>query len=166
MKKLIKSIEETNCFEPIINNDSEILILGTMPGKTSLFTGQYYADSRNSFWKIIEELYNNNKEFTSYEEKIMCLSNAKIAIWDVFQACNREGSLDSNIKNPTLNNIRALLNQYPSIKKIIFNGKKASKQLIDTIPNVKIEVAPSSSNAFPISFKEKCTIWHECLKKN
>lgn len=36
--------------QPIIDENSEILILGTMPGKESLESEEYYASPNNSFW--------------------------------------------------------------------------------------------------------------------
>ena len=54
---------------PIIDESSEILILGTMPGKESLRSKEYYASPNNSFWKIMKRLFNSNMEFKDYEEK-------------------------------------------------------------------------------------------------
>lgn len=41
------------------------------------------------------------------------------------QACNRNGSLDSNIQNEVPNNIPELLKKFPNIKIICLNGNKA-----------------------------------------
>ena len=43
-------------FPPIIDAQSEILILGSIPGVKSLEKQQYYAHPQNKFWKIIFEL--------------------------------------------------------------------------------------------------------------
>ena len=40
-------------FPPFANSQTEILILGTMPGSASLEKQEYYAHQRNHFWKII-----------------------------------------------------------------------------------------------------------------
>ena len=45
------------CFPPIIDEDSQILIIGTMPSVKSLDKKEYYAHPRNAFWKIISKLY-------------------------------------------------------------------------------------------------------------
>lgn len=102
---------------PIIDESSEILILGTMPGKESLRSKEYYASPNNSFWKIMKRLFNSNMEFKDYEEKISCLKKHHIALWDTLQSCERESSLDSNIKEEEYNDIDGLLNRYPKIKK-------------------------------------------------
>jgi hypoxanthine-DNA glycosylase len=40
-------------FKPISNNQTRVLISGTLPGDQSLLQDQYYANSRNKFWRII-----------------------------------------------------------------------------------------------------------------
>lgn len=56
-------------FAPLIDDHSEIIILGSIPGVKSLEKQQYYAHPQNKFWKIIFELL--HEEFTEdYEERI------------------------------------------------------------------------------------------------
>ena len=40
-------------FEPIVNEKSIVLILGTMPGLASLKTGEYNGHRDNIFWDIM-----------------------------------------------------------------------------------------------------------------
>ena len=47
-------------FDPVIDDQSKIIILGSMPGEESLKKNQYYGNPKNQFWKIIYTLYNNN----------------------------------------------------------------------------------------------------------
>lgn len=149
-------------FPPLIDEEAEILILGTMPGNDSLRLGQYYASSNNSFWKIINALFNENKGFADYKEKEDCLKKNHIALWDVLSSCNREGSADSNIQEEKLNDIEALLKQYPNIKKIVFNGQKAAKSYT---PCIAYAIAESTSNANAKKIDVKIKNWESNLKK-
>lgn len=112
-------------FAPLIDEQTEILIIGTMPGIKSLEEAQYYAHPRNAMWHIISRLYNKNAGFASYQQKTECLLKNRIGMWDNLQYCERCGSLDSNIKNEIPNDFEQLLQQYPKVKKLLFNGQKS-----------------------------------------
>ncbi len=151
-------------FKPVIDNNCKVLILGTMPGARSLEKQEYYGHQRNSFWKIIFSLF-NHKVTEDYEDKKAFLLKHNIALWDVLQACDREGSLDSNIKNPLPNDFRTLFEEHPSIKAIYFNGdpaQKLFKRLIEKnvslkeIPKYRL---PSTSPANATSFEKKLLHW-------
>ncbi len=104
-------------FPPIIDDHSEIIILGSIPGVKSLEKQQYYGHPQNKFWKIIFELL--DEEFTEdYEQRIQILKKHHIALWDVIDSCERKGSLDSEIKNEEANQIEELLEDHPNIKAI------------------------------------------------
>ena len=105
-------------FLPIIPNNPTVLILGTMPGIASLQQQQYYGHPRNHFWKIIAHLYNSNEIPTHYEDRKNILLQNNIALWDVLEFCEREGSLDIAIKNPIPNQILNLLAENKSITKM------------------------------------------------
>lgn len=115
-------------FPPIASEKATVLILGSMPGKTSLRLQQYYAHSQNSFWQMMESICGANTSLP-YAERVQCLKESGIAIWDVLQHCEREGSLDSNIKSETEvpNDFEGLLQSHPNIIHIFFNGKKPEK---------------------------------------
>jgi len=80
-------------FEPIVDKNCKVLILGTMPGEISLQKQQYYANKQNQFWKIIYSLFNKDVE-DDYEKRKIFLLDHHIAIWDVLKSCDREGSRD------------------------------------------------------------------------
>ncbi|MCF6241749.1 MAG: DNA-deoxyinosine glycosylase [Bacteroidales bacterium] len=113
-------------FEPIINKNSKVLILGTMPGIKSLAENQYYAHPRNAFWKIMFQLFDTDFS-ENYEIRKKLILDNHLALWDTLKLCFREGSLDSNIKNEEANDIHELLKKHPKIHSIIFNGKNAEK---------------------------------------
>ena len=126
-------------FEPIIDENCEILILGTMPGAESLIKQEYYAFERNQFWRIIFSIF--GKEIAdNYESKKVVLLNNNIAIWDVLASCDRENSSDSNIRNAVVNDFRGLFSKYSNLKNIYFNGKKAEslyRKLVGNKDNLK-----------------------------
>ncbi len=139
-------------FSPIINPQSKILILGSIPGVKSLEKQQYYAHPQNRFWKLIGLLCNyNNLSDLEYDNKLNILLNNKLALWDVIKSCEREGSMDSDILNESPNNFDLLLKKYPNIEKICFNGNKAynafKKYFPEFLLNYNHFVLPSTSPA-------------------
>lgn len=157
-------------FEPIVNQNTTFLVIGTMPGIASLDAQEYYAHPRNAFWRIIAELFNKGSDFTDYQSKKNCVLTHGIGIWDSLQFCRREGSLDSNITDEAPNDFPSLLAQYPQIKKLLFNGQSAYKffkkyhsGLLSTVP---YEILPSTSPANAgKTFEAKLEIWRQALNK-
>lgn len=138
-------------FDPIVCSCSEILILGTMPGNESLRQQQYYAHSQNRFWQIIYRTFENDMKL-DYKERVEFLRERKIALWDMYRHCEREGSLDSNIRNAETNDIIAFLEEYPHIKYVFCNGGRAYDLFKRTVlPKVKRPIPymnlPSTSPA-------------------
>ena len=109
---------------PIVDKNSRILILGSLPGMVSIERQQYYANPGNQFWKIIFGLYEQPVP-NYYEEKVSFLRSKGIAIWDVLHQAEREGSLDAKIKEGALNDFNSFFKQYPYIKSVYFAGQKA-----------------------------------------
>ena len=119
-------IDFSESFSPVVGETPKVLILGTLPGKESLRKKEYYANSRNLFWKIIYLLLDKSLE-TNYCDKTNLLKTNGIALWDVCQKAIRKSSLDSDIKDEKPNNLSKLLETYPTIATIAFNGQKAEK---------------------------------------
>lgn len=112
-------------FLPAVRSDSEVLILGSMPGIRSLTEQQYYAHPQNRFWPTIATLLNKGTVPEAYEDKLALLLNHRIALWDVLKFCHREGSLDSAITAESANDFHAFLSRHSRIHRICFNGGKA-----------------------------------------
>ena len=143
-----------NCksFAPSIDNNSKILILGSMPGIKSLDEQQYYAHPQNRFWKVMGTICNEPKlPELDYEIKLKILLNSNIALWDTIKSCKREGSLDSDIQNEKPNDIRKLLKTYPNIETICLNGNKSytafKKYFPDLLEKYNCLKMPSTSPA-------------------
>lgn len=153
-------------FPPLIDEESQIVILGSIPGVKSLEKQQYYGHPQNKFWKIIFELF--NEKFTEdYAERINTLKRNHIAVWDVIDSCERKGSLDSEIKNEEANQIAELLENYPNVKAIFCNGGKSYKNLQKILgKNYKLPVMllPSTSPLHTIPFEKKYEEWKKILE--
>ena len=150
----MKNQQKQNCksFFPNIDKNSEILILGSMPGVKSLEEQQYYAHPQNRFWNLMGMFCNTgNLAELNYQNKLQILLKNKIAIWDVIKSCNRNGSLDSNIQNELPNDIPELLKQFPNIKIICLNGNKSYSAFKKHFPKLfgqyKCYKLPSTSPA-------------------
>lgn len=158
-------------FNPIINDNSEILILGTMPSIISLQEQQYYANPKNHFWYIIYSVF--DEEFDSdYKNRYKLLLDNKIALWDVLSFANREGSLDSAIKNEIPNDIQKLLHDYPKIRSILLNGSAAEKYFKKYFKDLYVAkkcIRVSSTSPIPgknvKTLHEKKIEWKEALSK-
>jgi hypoxanthine-DNA glycosylase len=153
-------------FPPIVNPDAEILILGTMPGAMSLAKQEYYAHKQNHFWKILFSLLADLPVPESFADKVALLNQNNITLWDVLAYCEREGSLDSNIKNYVENDIPGLLASHPKIKKIVFNGQQSHKffmKKFGPMDGIDFYVMPSTSPANTVKFEDKRKAWATVL---
>lgn len=156
-------MSNVNSFPPLIDKRSEILILGSMPGVESIQRQQYYAHSRNQFWKIIYAIFSVELE-EGYEQKLEFLKKKRIALWDVIASCNRDGSLDVNIKEETANDFSNLFQEYTMLKGVFFNGAKAYetyKKLVGMRAESKIDFVKltSTSPANTKNFAQKFEEW-------
>lgn len=124
----MKAMAETTCigFPPSIDAMCTHLILGSMPGVSSLRAQQYYAHPQNRFWPLMARLLTGaEKAPDDYDDRLRMLLDHHIALWDSIDRCERKGSLDSDIRGETGNDFTALLREYPSIRVICFNGAKS-----------------------------------------
>lgn len=162
-------MSQCNGFLPIEPLSAKVLILGTMPSVESLNQAFYYAHPRNAFWPIMQKLLNRN--LASDDEKTHALQEAGIFLWDVLEACHRQGSLDSAIQQPEANDFTWIFAKHPHLKTVIFNGKAAEslfkKQVLakQTLPqDLHFMTLPSTSPANArLSFEDKYLLWQEKL---
>jgi double-stranded uracil-DNA glycosylase len=160
---------EARGFEPKAIPSARVLVLGTLPGEESLRRGEYYANPRNVFWRIVESLFGIPTEMP-YAERVRKLNEAGVALWDVCAAATRPGSLDLSIRrgSEVPNDFAAFLADHPHIKLICFNGAKAAALFRKHVkPSVAVECVdlPSTSPAHAaMSFDEKVKRW-EVIRK-
>lgn len=115
----------THGFEPVYNEHSRVLILGSFPSVKSRENSFYYGHPQNRFWKLMARLLEEPVPETIEEKKQLLLSHG-IAIWDVVAACDIKGSSDSSIRNVIPADINRIL-RAANIEKIIANGDTAYK---------------------------------------
>lgn len=154
-------------FAPIVDQNTQILILGSIPSPQSLLKNQYYGNPNNKFWPIIYDLFGNTPPDTDYQARCQLLLKHKLGLWDVFASAQREGAADAKIHNATVNDFPALLRQYPHIQRILFNGQTAEKHFKATYPQICKQMdcvrLMSTSPAYARKYEDKLQNWREGL---
>ncbi|MEI2455619.1 DNA-deoxyinosine glycosylase [Lysobacter firmicutimachus] len=158
-------------FAPIEPPQARVLILGSMPGVASLTAGRYYAHPQNRFWPIMGRLIGAGPEL-AYERRIEALCAAGIAVWDVLAQCEREGSLDSAIRDDTAvaNDFAGFFVRHPQVRTVLFNGAKAEQSFrrfvlpgLAAAPELRRLPSTSPANASQAD-AAKCSAWREALR--
>lgn len=113
----------THTFEPVFDDRSEILILGSFPSVKSRENQFYYGHPQNRFWRVTAGIFGEEVPSTIEEKKRFLLRN-HLAVWDVIASCDILGSSDSSIRNVVANDMDLILKHAP-IRAIYANGDKA-----------------------------------------
>ena len=158
----------TCCFPPVWREDAKVLILGSMPSVESLRQGFYYAHPRNAFWPMMAEILGEGAP-ASIEEKKAMLIRHRIALWDSAQSCEREGSLDSAIREALPNDFEMLYANCPGIRHVLFNGAAAFDLYKKLVAKADAQRAfhrmPSTSPAYTLKYESKRAAWEQALKE-
>jgi hypoxanthine-DNA glycosylase len=136
-------------FEPIFDENSSLLILGTFPSVKSREYGFYYGHPQNRFWKVIACITKTDPFPETIIDKKQMLIRNRIALADVLKSCDIQGSSDGNIKNTTPMNLPKILNN-SNVNRIYANGEKAYQLTLKYFSkNIaqKIFKLPSTSSA-------------------
>lgn len=154
---------------PLVSPATRVLILGSFPGVRSLKTQQYYAHPQNQFWKILQAIWPSSPHdicANSYEKRSAWLLERGLGVWDVYASCEREGSLDTAIRNAVANDIAGL--RLPQLQAIIHNGGESYKHARHTATlSVPVYKLPSTSPANASwSFERKLAAWREVMERH
>lgn len=140
--------------QPVYDELSRVLILGTMPSPRSRAAGFYYMHPQNRFWSVLARALGEPLPLEISERRELCLRHS-IALWDVLASCEINGAADGSIKNAVPNDIPALLKKCP-ITAVFTTGKKASELYRRFYPELIEDVClPSSSPANRAVSEEK-----------
>ena len=171
-----------------INDETEILILGTITSQKGMKNGYFYTSNKNTLYEILDNVYNSN-DFSSFKKKIIeekdekdklikemreALKKKKIAFIDVIQNCVRHKSKASDdaiwAYNPIdLDKLIEYIN-YKGIKnkkKIFYNSDWIIEILRGIIKNnnegIKIEIEGSKKEGYKLKYKENEYIENEYI---
>ncbi len=160
-------------FAPIADRSARVLILGSMPGVRSLAAAEYYAHPQNAFWQIVGTICGFDPTL-DYAARTRALQRAGIALWDVMQSCEREGSLDSAIVARTVeaNDFATFFADHAGIADVLCNGaaahdgfeKRARPQLLALEREIRSVRLPSTSPANAGTDRAtRLRLWQEAL---
>ncbi len=154
---------------PVVDAGTRVLVLGSFPGAASLRAQQYYGHPQNHFWRILAALWPAHPQPADYAGRCGWLLARGLGLWDVYAACEREGSLDASIRNAEVNDFAGLHVSAPRLAAIAHNGGESFRHAqavraslgVSGIPSLRL---PSTSPANASwSFDKKLNAWREAF---
>ncbi len=150
-------------FPPVVDADTRVLILGSLPGEVSLAQGQYYANRQNQFWRLVGDILGEDLVGMEYAVRLQTLLAHHVGLWDVVAEAKREGSLDSNIRDHAGNDLVGLIESLPKLAVIAFNGGTAERIGVKALGQQgghhHVVRLPSSSPAHTLPYAQKLQAW-------
>lgn len=83
--------------EPIYNENSRILILGSFPSVKSREAGFFYGHPQNRFWRVLAAIFESDLPVT-IEEKKNFLYNNRVAAWNLERLIEEWGKFVKHTK--------------------------------------------------------------------
>lgn len=151
-------------FEPVFTPEARVMIVGSMPSVKSLADAQYYAHPRNAFWPILFDVF-EEVPTDDYEAKKALIRENGLALWDVARSCEREGSLDSAMRDIAANDFTALYARCPHIHTVLCNGGTAHTLFVKSgfAGTRRVIRMPSTSPAYTMPYRNKLDVWKKTL---
>ena len=151
------------CFDPVVDAQTRLLVLGSLPGEKSLALQEYYGNRQNRFWLLMSEVTGVDLVRLDYTSRLKALLEQHVGLWDVVAEAHRAGSLDSRIRDRNDNDLIALLSSLPNLTTIAFNGGTASRLGLKVLglhaTRYRVLQLPSSSPAYTLPYAEKLRSW-------
>jgi hypoxanthine-DNA glycosylase len=150
-------------FPPVVDENTRLLVLGSLPGEVSLAQSRYYAHPRNTFWLLMGEVVGEDLVSLDYEARLAALKRHNVGLWDVVAEASRKGSLDADIRDIAGNDLAGLIATLPKLEVIAFNGAASAKigsaQLGALADRLRLIALPSSSPAYAGRMEMKLEAW-------
>ncbi|MCI6273481.1 MAG: DNA-deoxyinosine glycosylase [Coriobacteriaceae bacterium] len=134
--------------EPVFDETSRVLVLGTMPSPKSREVRFYYGNPQNRFWRVMAALWDEPVPTTNGARRDLCLRH-HVALWDVLASCTIHGASDASIRNPVPNDVGRLLSAAP-IARVFCTGGTATRlyqRLVEPSCGMPCTGLPSTSPA-------------------
>ena len=149
-------------FDPVVDANTRLLILGSLPGDASLKAAQYYAHPQNAFWRLVGGVIDRDLVALPYPDRLETLKAAGVGLWDVIARATRPGSLDAAIREAETADLNTLVDRLPQLRAVAFNGATSARIGRRTLvpgPDLGLIDLPSSSPAHTRSLESKATAW-------
>lgn len=100
-----------------------------------------------------------------YERKKALIREHGLALWDAAAMCEREGSLDSDMRDVVFNDFGRLYAQCPDIQTVLCNGATAHKLFVKSgwAGARQVIRMPSTSPAYTLPYEKKLEAWKKTL---
>ena len=135
-------------FEPLFDDHSRILILGSLPSVKSREQMFFYGHKQNRFWKLLAALLNEEVPESIEDKKKMMLKH-HIALYDTIYSCDIIGSSDSSIRNVVPTDLKRIIDA-SAITQVYCNGKTSGfyyQKYHENLLGIKAVILPSTSPA-------------------
>ena len=137
-------------FDPVFDERSRVLVLGSLPSALSRENRFYYGNPRNRFWRVVAACA---REPVPADDDIPAkrslLLRHGIALWDVIESCDIRGSSDASIRNVVPADVRRITAVAP-IEAVICNGGTTGRlyrRWLEPVCGLPATVLPSTSPA-------------------
>lgn len=169
---LSKTMIEKHPFGNFVPKKTKYLMLGSFVTKPSNLYEWFYANGRNQFWPIMQEVYGS--DFSTKKQQQKLFIQLEMALADIILSCERRNNsnLDTNLYNIVYNTkaIKAIINKN-NIKKIFFTSRhvetlfrKQFKKVVAAYPKIELVALPSPSPRYAAMSKlEKVTRYKQLL---
>jgi hypoxanthine-DNA glycosylase len=125
---LMDRLPVKHAFAPVVDAQTRVLVLGSLPGERSLAVGAYYAHPTNAFWWIMGQIVGEEAlAAMPYAQRLARLRAAGIGLWDVIGSARRQGSLDGAIRDAVARDLRGFAARLPALRAIAFNRAMAAR---------------------------------------
>jgi TDG/mug DNA glycosylase family protein len=118
--------EHMHMIDPVYDERSRVLLLGSFPSPKSREMGFYYGHPQNRMWKVLARVMDEPVVAQTASERKAFLLRNRIAMWDVLARCSIEGASDASIRNMQPNDLSRIFDA-ASIERVFTTGAKATE---------------------------------------